>query len=87
MLIGKRTVVYLWLYLYACIVYDATTLFTLHRAAPEIIANTQKTNNYPLQAADVYSFALVLWEIISKEVPYEDYFDEHELKRLVCTIQ
>ena len=52
-------------------------------AAPEILAGTQRTQQYPLQAADVYSFALVLYEVISKRVPFEEYFDDVALRKQV----
>lgn len=41
--------------------------------APEVIMGRRRRENCYTQAADVYSFALVLWEIYSRKVPFADY--------------
>jgi len=39
--------------------------------APEIMKNQQYT-----EKIDIYSFGIVLWELISREVPFDEYYDE-----------
>ncbi|KAF2077450.1 hypothetical protein CYY_001223 [Polysphondylium violaceum] len=39
--------------------------------APEIMKNQQYT-----EKIDVYSFGIVLWELISREVPFDEFYDE-----------
>lgn len=44
-------------------------------AAPELLNKKQRTGTMPPpppQAADVYSFGMVLWEIVSGKVPFGD---------------
>eukprot|EP01132_Coremiostelium_polycephalum_P006275 gene6275-7818_t len=39
--------------------------------APEIMMNNQYN-----EKVDVYSFAIVLWELISRDIPFEEYYDD-----------
>jgi len=47
--------------------------------APEVL------NNQPYTAkSDIYSFGLVLWLLITKQIPYSDCLTVRDLKQTVC---
>lgn len=50
--------------------------------APEVLAGAAYT-----QASDVYAFALVLWELRSKKVPFSDVKEPEEIRRKVCRLK
>ena len=51
---------------------------TFHWMAPEVL---QSDNNYT-HKADVYSYGIVMWEIMSREPPFKN-FRPHEIMNAV----
>lgn len=45
------------------------TVGSMHWAAPEILRDPA---NADYLLADVYSFGIILWELLTREQPYED---------------
>lgn len=48
-------------------------------ASPEFISDGTYT-----QASDVYALGLVMWEIASKQLPFDDISDQELLRQMVC---
>jgi len=55
---------------------------TVHWMAPEVIAH----ENYG-DKVDVYSMAIILWEMCARQIPYEDYDDEMKIAEAVLLKQ
>lgn len=53
------------------------TLSTYQWMAPETLGNEGKKVEYD-EKADVYSYAIILWEIISLQFPFDEYLDVEE---------
>jgi len=53
---------------------------TPHWMAPEVF----QTNSYD-RKADVYSFSMILYEIICQEIPFEDIQSKQRLGLMVCS--
>uniref|UniRef100_A0A6B2LMR1 Protein kinase domain-containing protein n=1 Tax=Arcella intermedia TaxID=1963864 RepID=A0A6B2LMR1_9EUKA len=51
--------------------------------APEVLAAKKGKRNYS-KGADVYSYGMVLYEMVAGEDPFVDVHDLFELKKLVC---
>lgn len=82
---------------------DATvkvTDFSISREAPrELVKMTLNTGTsqwrapevfkgqVPTRAADVYSFGIIMWEIISREIPFTEVRWQHEIEALVISGQ
>lgn len=45
----------------------AAALPSVHWTAPEVLENTEASS----KASDIYSFGIILWELITREDPYE----------------
>ncbi|KYQ91841.1 WD40 repeat-containing protein [Tieghemostelium lacteum] len=49
------------------------TVFNWRWLAPEIMLNKQYT-----EKVDIYSYGIILWEIITRELPFEDVYDQYK---------
>ena len=53
--------------------------------APEVLTGKRKDNKSRYsKEADVYSYGMLLYEMVSGKQPFEDVHDIFELKKLVC---
>lgn len=48
-------------------------------AAPEVVV----AGGRHTQASDVYSFALVMWEMISRKIPFADFRQADDIRAMV----
>ncbi|GAM26893.1 hypothetical protein SAMD00019534_100680 [Acytostelium subglobosum LB1] len=46
--------------------------------APEVIKNVQYT-----EKIDIYSYGMVIWELITREIPFEEYFEEYKWNSVI----
>ena len=76
------------------------TDFSISREAPrELVKMTLNTGTSqwrapevfkgqtPTRAADVYSFGIIMWEIVMREIPFSDVKWQHEIEGMVITGQ